>query len=134
MIELVADAYFKLNNVVDDYNRLLEENKNAQELATGAERAELVKKEIQLTKAQIDAKQALVDAYAREAQGIRKILESQGFQFDSQNNLINSYEKLIAMKQRANTMSGSEKEAYIENIKALEEYTEKFYELTNNTK
>ena len=72
LIEIIADAYFKLNNVVDDYNRLLEENKNAQELATGAERAELIKKEIQLTKAQIDAKQALVDAYAREAQGIRK--------------------------------------------------------------
>ena len=132
-IELISDAYYKLNNVVDDYNRLLEENRNAQELATGAEKAELIKKEIQLTKAQIDAKQALVDAYTKEAQGIRRILESQGFQFDSQNNLINSYEKLIDMKKRANTMSGSEKEAYIDNIKALEEYTEKFYKLTNNT-
>ena len=132
-IELTADWYLKLNNAIDDNNRLLEENRNAQKHANGTDKIRLIKQEVELMKQQVQAQQNLLNAYSNSVGPIKDFLKNQGFLFDAQNNLINSTERIIELKQRANSLSGSEKEYAIAMIELIEENIEKFTELTNST-
>ena len=132
-IEVTCDWYLKLNNAIDDNNRLLEQNRNLQEHANGTDKIKLMKQEVELMKQQAQAKQNLINAYMGEVNPIKDFLKNQGFIIDSQNNLINSTDRLIALKQRANKLSGSEKEYAIAMIELIEENIERFTELTNST-
>ena len=132
-IEVTCDWYLKLNNAIDDNNRLLEQNRNAQEHANGTDKIKLMKQEVELMKQQAQAQQNLIDAYFVEVNQAKDFLKSKGFLFDAQNNLINSTDRLIALKQQANKLSGSEKEYAIAMIELIEENIERFTELTNST-
>lgn len=132
-IEVTCDWYLKLNNAIDDNNRLLEQNRNLQEHANGTDKIKLMKQEIELMKQQAQAQQNLIDAYFAEVNQAKDFLKSKGFLFDAQNNLINSTDRLIALKQQANKLSGSEKENAIAMIELIEENIERFTELTNST-
>lgn len=132
-IEVTCDWYLKLNNAIDDNNRLLEQNRNLQEHANGTDKIKLMKQEIELMKQQAQAQQNLIDAYFVEVNQAKDFLKSKGFLFDAQNNLINSTDRLIALKQQANKLSGSEKENAIAMIELIEENIERFTELTNST-
>lgn len=132
-IEVTCDWYLKLNNAIDDNNRLLEQNRNLQEHANGTDKIKLMKQEVELMKQQAQAKQNLINAYMGEVNPIKDFLRNQGFIIDSQNNLINSSDRLITLKQQANKLSGSEKEYAIAMIELIEENIERFTELTNST-
>lgn len=132
-IEVTCDWYLKLNNAIDDNNRLLEQNRNLQEHANGTDKIKLMKQEVELMKQQAQAKQNLINAYMGEVNPIKDFLRNQGFIIDSQNNLINSTDRLITLKQQANKLSGSEKEYAIAMIELIEENIERFTELTNST-
>ena len=132
-IEVTCDWYLKLNNAIDDNNRLLEQNRNLQEHANGTDKIRLMKQEVELMKQQAQAQQNLIDAYFVEVNQAKDFLKSKGFLFDAQNNLINSTDRLIALKQQANKLSGSEKENAIAMIELIEENIKRFTELTNST-
>ena len=132
-IEVTCDWYLKLNNAIDDNNRLLEQNRNLQEHANGTDKIKLMKQEVELMKQQAQAQQNLIDAYFVEVNQAKDFLKSKGFLFDAQNNLINSTDRLIALKQQVNKLSGSEKEYAIAMIKLIEENIKRFTELTNST-
>ena len=132
-IEVTCDWYLKLNNAIDDNNRLLEQNRNLQEHANGTDKIRLMKQEVELMKQQAQAQQNLIDAYFVEVNQAKDFLKSKGFLFDAQNNLINSTDRLIALKQQANKLSGSEKEYAIAMIELIEENIKRFTELTNST-
>lgn len=131
-IVVTADWYIQLNNAIDDNNRLLEENRNAQKHASGTNLIKLMNREVELMKQQVKAQQDLLDAKKVAANQSADYLRSKGIQIDANNNLVNTTDKLIEMKRRANKLSGDSKAAAIAEVKLVEEQIELFTELTNS--
>lgn len=131
-IVVAADWYLKLNNAIDDNNRLLEENRNAQQHASGTNLIRLMKQEVDLMNRQIKAQQDLLNAKKVAANQSADYLRSKGIEIDANDNLINTTDRLIAMKQHANTLSGDSKAAAIAEIELIENQIELFTDLTNS--
>lgn len=118
-IEVSADWYIKLNNAIDDNNRLLEENRNAQVHASGTDLIRLMKQEVELMNRQVKAQQDLLNAKRVAANQSADYLRSKGIEIDANDNLVNATDRLIEMKRRANTLSGDAKAAAIAEIETL---------------
>lgn len=131
-IEETTDWYIALNNAIDDNNRLLEENRNAQKHANGTQKIALMKKEVELLEKQAHAKKQLEGAYFAELTQSKSYLRNQGFEIDSMDNLVNASAKILQLKQQANKLSGAEKEAAIKRIELIEKQIDRFTELSNN--
>ncbi|WP_133014895.1 hypothetical protein [Clostridium cuniculi] len=131
-IKETVEWYWQLNNAIEDYNNLLTKNKNAQEKASGTDLIKLLKEEISLTERQIFNKNQLIQAYQSETKNVKGYLQYMGLQIDANNNLIGVSEKVLKMKQEANKLSGTAKENAIAEVEKVEEYIERFLELTNN--
>lgn len=131
-IKETVEWYWQLNNAIEDYNNLLTKNKNAQEKASGTDLIKLLKEEISLTERQIFNKNQLIQAYQSETKNVKSYLQYMGLQIDANNNLIGVSEKVLKMKQEANKLSGTAKENAIAEVEKVEEYIERFLELTNN--
>lgn len=131
-ISLKVDWYYRLNDAISDYNNLLKENQEKQKHATGKERIDLIKEEIELNKKLANSKQNLIDEYQKEANQLQKDLKWWGFEFDANNNLINSAERLLELKKQANSLSGEEKKNMIDRVNDIEDMINRFGDLTNN--
>lgn len=131
-ISLKVDWYYRLNDAISDYNNLIEENQEKQKHATGKERIDLIKEEIELSEKLAEAKKNLADEYQKEVNQLQKDLKWWGFEFDANNNLINSAQKLLELKKQANSLSGDEKKNMIDRIEDLESMISRFESLTNS--
>ena len=131
-ISIKIDGYYKLNDVLEDYNNLLDKNKLAQEHATPEQLNNLIAEEISLMEKKKKVLSELTKAYQSEANQIKNTLSSNGFLFDSYGNLINSQERLAEIMNWINSStSGSYKEEQKENLEALCDLVERYTELCN---
>lgn len=132
-LELEIDRYFKLNDVIEDYNDLLEVNRKLQaDQSNTNKKYSLMREEIQLMQEKIVVLQKLQQEQEKEKNEIKKILVWNKFTFDSYGNLTNSQERLEAAMKWVNTLSGDFKEQQKAWIQQLSEYVDKYTSLMND--
>lgn len=129
--EFKIDKYYKLNDVLADYNNLLDANRRAQENASPEELNDFIVEEISLMEKKKSVLEDLKKGYEDESSTIKKTLQQNGFLFDSYGNLINAEERLGEITDKINSSSGDDKEKQKENLKDLEDLIERFTYLSN---
>ena len=129
-LEIELDRYYKLNDVLSDYDAILEEIRDAQEYATAEESYDLQKQELEIMAKQIGIYRQLHGEQLKELEETKNILIQNGFLVDSYGNLINSQEKLGELVNWANS-SGSDENK--DHVKYLEKLVDLYTELSNKS-
>lgn len=131
-LKLEIDRYYKLNNalsVVDDKMKTLARSKDA---AYSEDRINLMNQEQSSYAAQIKLLQSYIAELQREQAEKRKLLSAQGFQFDAGGEITNLNQRLTAMQNAANRLSGEAKEQAIEKVKEIQTEASRYTEITFN--
>ena len=131
-LKLEIDRYYKLNNalsVVDDKMKTLTRSKDA---AYSEDRINLMNQEQSSYAAQIKLLQSYIAELQREQAEKRKLLSAQGFQFDAGGEITNLNQRLTAMQNAANRLSGEAKEQAIEKVKEIQTEASRYTEITFN--
>lgn len=131
-LKLEIDRYYKLNNalsVVDDKMKTLARSKDA---AYSEDRINLMNQEQSSYAAQIKLLQSYIAELQREQAEKRKLLSAQGFQFDAGGEITNLNQRLTAMQNAANRLSGEAKEQAIEKVKEIQTEVSRYTEITFN--
>lgn len=131
-LKLEIDRYYKLNNalsVVDDKMKTLARSKDA---AYSGDRINLMNQEQSSYAAQIKLLQSYIAELQREQAEKRKLLGAQGFQFDAGGEITNLNQRLTAMQNAANRLSGEAKEQAIEKVKEIQTEASRYTEITFN--
>lgn len=132
-LELKIDRYYKLNDVIEDYNDLLEINRKLQTDQSNANKKySLMREEIQLIQEKVAVLQKLQQEQEKEKNEIKQILAWNNFTFDNYGNLTNSQERLEAAMKWVNTLSGEFKEEQKAWIQQLADYIDRYTTLMND--
>ena len=132
-IEIELDRYYKYNDVLEDYENILKEIKDAKENANKSVYLNLQKQELALYGKKIEILRQLEAEQQRELNESKNILMSNGFLIDSYGNLINSQERLQDLVNQANNSSNDVKEANQDHVKYLEEIVDLYTKLANDS-
>lgn len=132
-IEIELDRYYKYNDVLEDYENILKEIKDAKENANKSVYLNLQKQELALYGKKIEVLRQLEAEQQRELNESKNILMSNGFLIDSYGNLINSQERLQDLVNQANNSSNDVKEANQDHVKYLEEIVDLYTKLANDS-
>lgn len=134
-LDLQIDRYFRLNDAIEDYDNLLKYNAELQKsvAAGSSDYYRLQREELYLYQKKIEALKALQSEQVKEKDEIAAILKQNGFVIDSYGNLLNSQELLANEMAKINGLSDNDpnKDFYIENIKTLSNYVNKYTALMN---
>jgi len=131
------DRYADVNNSLTVVNNSLKQNKTLQDATTGKEHRDALTQEVVLYNQKRDAIMGVITEQKKDVEERKTALEQSGFEFDSDGKLINTREKLLALQQQANSMSGNTegektaKEDAIKNVKTLIDKTKEYVDLTN---
>lgn len=128
-IEIEYDRYYKLNDVLDDYDNLLKQVEDTKDEAVGGDYYETVKKENEIIARKIQILRQLQQEQQAELAETRATLSANGFLFDSYGNLINSQEKLQELVGWANEGDDDRKE----HVKDLEDMVDLYTKLANDS-
>jgi len=131
-LKLELDRYYKLNNalaVMDDKMKTLARSKDA---AFGDDRINIMNQEQASYAAQTKVLQAYIAELQKEQAEKRKSLSAQGFAFDSNGDIANLNQRLQAMQNAANRLSGEAKEKAIERVKEVQAEANRYTEITFN--
>lgn len=132
-IEIELDRYYKYNDVLEDYENILKEIKDAKENANKSVYLNLQKQELALYGKKIEVLRQLEAEQQRELNESKNILMSNGFLIDSYGNLINSQERLQDLVNQANNSSNDVKEANQDHVKYLEKIVDLYTKLANDS-
>lgn len=132
---LQIDRYFRLNDAIEDYDNLLKYNAELQKsVAVGSsDYYRLQREELYLYQKKIEALKSLQAEQVKEKDEIASLLKQNGFVIDSYGNLLNSQELLANEMAKINGLSDNDpnKDFYIENIKTLSNYVNRYTSLMN---
>ena len=129
VLEYEADRYYKLNDVLEDYENALKRIKDAKDVASSKEYVELIKEENELLAKKTQTLRALQAEQEKELSETRATLSANGFLFDSYGNLINSQERLVYWANWANEGDDSRNE----HVEQLEDLVNLYDELANKS-
>ena len=128
-IEIEYDRYYKLNDVLDDYDNLLKRVEDTKDEAVGGDYYEATKKENEIIAKKIQILRQLQREQQAELAETRATLSANGFLFDSYGNLVNSQEKLQELVGWANAGDDDRKE----HVKDLEDMVDLYTKLANDS-
>ena len=128
-IEIEYDRYYKLNDVLDDYDNLLKQIEDTKDEAVGGDYYETIKRENEVIAKKIQVLRQLQREQEAELAETRATLSANGFLFDSYGNLINSQEKLQDLVSWANEGDDDRKE----HVKDLEDMVDLYTKLANDS-
>ena len=128
-IEIEYDRYYKLNDVLDDYDNLLKRVEDTKDEAVGGDYYEAIKKENEIIARKTQVLRQLLQEQQAELSETRATLSANGFLFDSYGNLINSQEKLQELVGWANAGDDDRKE----HVKDLEDMVDLYTKLANDS-
>ena len=131
-LEYELNLYYKLNDVLEDYNNLLKKNRLLQEQATPKEKVKLQHEELALMTKQLEVIKQLNKQYQEEANNLKAVLKDKGFNIDSFGNIINVNERLQQYLDNAEKMSGEAKDNQIKATEEIMDMIERYTELTND--
>ena len=129
-LEMTLDRYYKYNDVLDDYENILETIADAKVHASDRELVDLNREEIATIQDKINVLKQLQNEQQNELREARNILVSNGFLIDSTGNLINSQEKLSELVSWANSTQNT---ANKEHVEYLNRIVDLYTELANNS-
>lgn len=128
ILEYEADRYYKLNDILKDYENALKRINDAKDIATGKEYVELIRQENETLAKKIQTLRLLQVEQEKELAETKATLSANGFLFDSYGNLINSQEKLVAWANWANEGDDSRNE----HVEDLEDMVDLYTKLAND--
>lgn len=129
ILEYEVDRYYKLNDILEDYENALKRIKDAKDIATGKQYVELIKQENETLAKKIQTLRLLQVEQEKELAETKATLSANGFLFDSYGNLINSQEKLVAWANWANEGDDSRNE----HVEQLEDLVNLYTQLANKS-
>lgn len=129
ILEYEVDRYYKLNDILEDYENALKRIKDAKDIATGKQYVELIKQENETLAKKIQTLKLLQAEQEKELAETKATLSANGFLFDSYGNLINSQEKLVALANWANEGDDSRNE----HVEQLEDLVNLYTNLANKS-
>ena len=129
ILEYEVDRYYKLNDILEDYENALKRIKDAKDIATGKQYIELIKQENETLAKKIQTLRLLQVEQEKELAETKATLSANGFLFDSYGNLINSQEKLVAWANWANEGDDSRNE----HVEQLEDLVNLYTQLANKS-
>lgn len=124
-LEMTLDRYYKFNDVLEDYENVLDNISDAKVHASDRELIDLNREEIATIQDKINVLKQLQNEQQNELREARNILASNGFLIDSSGNLINSQEKLSELVGWANSTQNTANKEHVEYLKQIVDlYTE----------
>ena len=129
ILEYEVDRYYKLNDILEDYENALKRIKDAKDIATEKQYVELIKQENETLAKKIQTLKLLQVEQEKELAETKATLSANGFLFDSYGNLINSQEKLVAWANWANEGDDSRNE----HVEQLEDLVNLYTTLANKS-
>lgn len=131
-LELELNRYYKLENALSIVEDKLADISRAKDTAYGDDKIKLMDREQAQYSAQIKLLQQYQAELEKERAEKRKTLASNGFTFDSSGEITNLNERLTALQNAANKLSGDAKEQAIERVKKLQEEASRYNEIHFN--
>lgn len=129
-LELKIDRYYKLNNVIDRLNSTLGIYESKLEYATGKQYVDIINEELSIYKQQQQAIQNKVSEMKKEQAEQKRLLQQNGFIFDSIGNITNATQRLQQLQNSANSKSGNEKEKAKKQVESISEALKNYADLT----
>lgn len=131
-LDLLINRYYMLDNIINNLSSTLDIYNSKLESATGKEYVNILNKELDIYKKQQQAIKNKEYEMKREQAEIKKLLQQNGFYFDSIGNVTNATKRLQQLEAQANAKSGDSKKKAIEQVeniqKALEDYASLTFE------
>lgn len=131
-LELTLDRYYKLNDILSQIQNQYDSLGKKKSAAYGQDRLNIMQQEQDLLAKQSATLQEYVRALQGEQAELRNSLGAKGFGFDPNGDISNLNEKLKAMQDAANQLSGDAKQAAIDNVKKIQEEASRYQEVTFN--
>lgn len=132
-LELKIDRYYKLNNVIDRLNSTLGIYESKLEYATGKKYVDIINEELSIYKQQQQAIQNKVSEMKKEQAEQKRLLQQNGFIFDSIGNITNATQRLQQLQNSANSKSGNAKEKAKKQVEDISEALKNYADLTFNS-
>lgn len=132
-LELKIDRYYKLNNVIDGLNSTLGIYESKLEYATGKKYVDIINEELSIYKQQQQAIQNKVSEMKKEQAEQKRLLQQNGFIFDSIGNITNATQRLQQLQNSANSKSGNAKEKAKKQVEDISEALKNYADLTFNS-
>ncbi|WP_195966750.1 phage tail tape measure protein [Clostridium sp. 1001283B150210_160208_E6] len=132
-LELKIDRYYKLNNVIEGLNSTLGIYESKLEYATGKKYVDIINEELSIYKQQQQAIQNKVSEMKKEQAEQKRLLQQNGFIFDSIGNITNATQRLQQLQNSANSKSGNEKEKAKKQVENISEALKNYADLTFNS-
>ena len=118
-LEMTLDRYYKFNDVLDDYDNILDKIEDRKVNASAKETIDLTRQEIEVIQDKINVLSELKSEQQRELNETRNILTSNGFLIDSYGNLTNSQERLSDLVSWANKSQSETNKSHVEYLKDM---------------
>lgn len=118
-LEMTLDRYYKFNDVLDDYDNILDKIEDRKVNASAKETIDLTRQEIEVIQDKINVLSELKSEQQRELNETRNILTSNGFLIDSYGNLTNSQERLSDLVSWANKSQSETNKSHVEYLKNM---------------
>lgn len=118
-LEMTLDRYYKYNDVLDDYENILETISDAKVHASDRELVDLNREEIATIQDKINVLKQLQNEQQNELRETRNILASNGFVIDSYGNLMNSQERLSELVGWANSTQNTANKEHVEYLNQI---------------
>lgn len=134
-LQLEIDRYYALNDAIENVNKALAKNRALQEnVTTKEEYKKLINEELSLLAQKQKALENLRKEQEKERDEMKKSLQSNGFTFDSNNNITNYAKRLQELQNWANKFTNPEqKESAIAQVKAIKDMIDKYTTLEDST-
>ena len=134
-MESLVDRYYQLNDAINMVTKALDKNREKQAtVKTKSEYKKLVEEEISLINKEITALSNLQKEQQKERNEIQKTLKTNGFTFDSNNNITNYAKQLKKLTDQANKITDPDKkEAAQKQVQAIADLIDRYTELEDNT-
>lgn len=129
-LELKIDRYYKLNNVINKLNSTLDIYKSQLDYATGKKYVDLINAELSVYKQQQQAIQNKISEMKREQSEQKRLLQQNGFIFDSIGNITNATQRLQQLQNNANAKSGDAKEKAKKQVESISDALKNYADLT----
>lgn len=131
-LDLTLDRYYKLENALKRVNNEYSAIKRTKDTSYGNDKLKAMDKETDLLGRQASVIKQYVAELQKEQRELKGSLGKHGFKFDANGDIANLNERLKAMQDAANRLSGEAKEQAINNIKNIQEDAKRYTNITFN--
>ena len=134
-LDLEIDRYYALNDAIENVNKALAKNSALQEnVSSKEEYKKLIQEELDLLAQKQKALENLRAEQEKERDELKNTLQSNGFKFDSNNNITNYAQRLKELQNWANSFTDADqKESAIAQVNEIKKLIDAYTTLEDST-